>query len=288
MLSFKNLNTNVFLLLSIVSLFIFNSETALSKGKQKHQWLFLKSNDISLNPHNLNHLKNFAKYAEGYNLKVLEAVDSVQSHAMDGGGYFIGVDSTPAESPIGYNLKLFGNSLINPPRTTSYCSGSSYTAFITALDFILPNGSKKLSKQRLEALRMQEPNGGRRNDWVKYWGIWNADGFGSQYALVQYSHMGADIKPIDAMPGDFMNISWKSGIGHSVVFLGWYINKDGKKSVVYWSSQKGTNGFGDQIVPLDKIKYVKIVRLVKPSNIFKFNVNNQNINKNIPGDKIDF
>jgi len=100
--------------------------------------------------------------------------------------------------------------------------------------------------------------------------------------------MGIDIKPIDAMPGDFMNISWKSGVGHSVIFLGWYINKDGKKSVVYWSSQKGTNGFGDQIVPLEKIKFVKIVRLIKPSNIFKFNVNNNKIDKNIPGDKIDF
>ncbi len=288
MLKLKNTYSILTIILSILILSIMNFGTAAAKGNRAHHWLLLKAEDLSLNPHNLNHFKNFAKYAKGYNLKVLEAVDSVQSHAMDGGGYFIGVDSIPAESPIGYNLKLFGNSLINPPRTTSYCSGSSYTAFITALDFILPNGSKKISKDRLEALRMQEPNGGRRDDWVKYWGIWNADGFGSQYALVQYSHMGIDVKPIDAMPGDFMNISWKSGIGHSVVFLGWYINKDGKKCVVYWSSQKGTNGFGDQIVPLEKIKYVKIVRLVKPRNIFKFNVNNHDIDKNIPGDKIDF
>ncbi|MHB1688604.1 MAG: hypothetical protein ACYCVH_14720 [Ignavibacteriaceae bacterium] len=256
-----------------------------AKEKPKHKWLLLKPEDIPANPHNLNHLKNFGKYAKGYNLEVLMAVDSVQAHAMDGGGYFTGIDSTPTESPVGYDLKLFGNSLINPPRTTSYCSGSSYTAFITALNYILPKGGKKISKERLEALRMQEPGGGRREDWIKYWGIWNADGFGSQYALVQYSKMGIDVKPEDAMPGDFMNISWETGIGHSVVFLGWYIDKDGKKNVVYWSSQKGTNGLGDQIVPLDRIKAVKIVRLIKPQNLFKFNVN-QKVDKNIPGDKV--
>ena len=190
MLKLKNTISILSIILSILILSILNFGTSLAKGNRSHHWLIIKSDDLSLNPHNLNHFNNFAKYAKGYNLKVLEAVDSVQSHALDGGGYFIGVDSTPAESPIGYNLKLFGSSLIDPPRTTSYCSGSSYTAFITALDFILPNGKKKLSKERLEALRMQEPNGGRRDDWIKYWGIWNADGFGSQFALVQYSPNG--------------------------------------------------------------------------------------------------
>ena len=251
----------------------------------KHKWLLLSEKDLSPNMQNLNHLKNFKKYAKGYNLAVLRAIDSVQAHAMNGGGYFIGKDSTPTESPIGYELKLFGNSLINPPRTTSYCSGSSYTTLMTSLNYILPNGAKKISKERIEAVRMQEPDGGRREDWTKFWGIWNADGFGSQYALVQYSKMGKNINPIDARPGDFMNISWKSGIGHSVVFLGWFIDKDGKKNVVYWSSQKGTNGMGDQVVPLSRIKEVKIVRLTNPKNLFKFNIN-QSVDKKVPGDKI--
>ncbi len=278
------------LLFSIVLLlgFTFENLYQTKTGKSnKHKWLLLKSEDLSPDAQNLNHLKNFGKYAKGYNLAVLRAVDSVQSHAMNGGGYFIGKDSTPTESPIGYELKLFGNSLINPPRTTSYCSGSSYTAFMTSLNFILANGAKKISKDRLEALRMQEPNGGRREDWTKFWGIWNADGFGSQYALVQYSKMGKDIKPEDAMPGDFMNISWKGGVGHSVVFLGWYVDKDGKKNVVYWSSQKGTNGMGDQVVPLSRIKEVKIVRLTNPKNLFKFNID-QAVDNKVQGDKITF
>lgn len=65
---------------------------------------------------------------------------------------------------------------------------------------------------------MQEPDGGRREDEIKFWGKWNDDGFGNHFALVQYSQMGTTIKPIHARPGDFMNISWKKGGGHSVVF----------------------------------------------------------------------
>lgn len=282
---------NIFVLLIAAALscgFYFNQSNHDKKNGKlpKGKWLLLKAEDISANMKNLNHYKNFGKYAKGYNLEVLRAIDSVQAHAMDGGGYFIGKDSVPTESPIGYDLKLFGHSLINPPRTTSYCSGSSYSAFITALDFILPGGAKKISKQRMEAMRMQEPDGGRREDWIKYWGIWNADGFGSEYALVQYGKMGKVVKPEDARPGDFMNISWKTGIGHSVVFLGWYIDNDGTKNVVYWSSQKATNGMSDQIVPISRIKEVKIVRLTKPQNLFKFDISNK-VDKNIPGDPIN-
>ncbi len=262
---------------------------AKSQKQNKHKsskWLLLKPEDITKDPHNLNHFKIFSKYAKGYNLDVLRAVDSVQAHAMDGGGYFTGMTAKPTESPVGYELKLFGKSLLDPPRTTSYCSGSSYAVLITALDFIFPNGAKKLSPKRLEAMRMQEPDGGRRNDWIKFWGIWNADGFGSEYALVQYGNMGVQIKPEDARPGDFMNISWKAGLGHSVVFLGWYVDKDNQKYLMYWSSQKGTNGYGDQVVPLSRIENVKIVRLTKPANIFKLNVK-QEVNKDVPGDKIN-
>ena len=278
----KSYKTNLVILIFAV---IFFGLPKITKCQNK--WLILKPGDISAKFQNLDHFKNYSKYSRSYNLEVLRAIDTVQSHAMDGGGYFIGIDSTPTESPIGYDLKLFGSSLIKPTRSSSYCSGSTYSVLITALDFILSNQANKLSKGRLEAMRMQEPNGGRRNDWIKYWGIWNADGFGSEYALVQYSNMGKVVKPKDAIPGDFMNISWKSGIGHSVIFLGWYIDKNGDKCVTYWSSQKGTNGFGDQIVSLKKIKSLKIVRLTKPQNIFKFNISKE-VNTNVAGDMPTF
>ncbi len=80
-----------------------------------------------------------------------------------------------------------------------------------------------LSPERLEAIRMQEPDGGRREDLIKFWGYWNADGFGTHFALVQYSRMGQEIRPAQLRPGDFVNISWKTGLGHSVIFLVWLL-----------------------------------------------------------------
>jgi len=245
-------------------------------------WVYVDTTAI---PSGLRHVKHeavFKKYAGGYNLSVLRAIDKVQAHAMDGGGYFTGMKAIPAESPIGYKLKLFGKALLVPPRTTSYCSGSSYAVLIEALNSIFPKGGSKLSPERREALRLQEPDGSRREDGVKYWGKWNDDGWGSNYALVQYSGMGEDIAPRDARPGDFMNVSWKSGRGHSVVFLGWYLD-GGRRGMVYWSSQKNTNGFSDVVCPLDSVESVRIVRLTQPGNVFSFDVEKQ-VQRDLPGD----
>ena len=216
------------------------------------------------------HFETFSKDAPAYNAAVLNAIDKVQATAMDGGGYFVGVHAVPAESPIGYPLSLFGKPLLVPPRTTSYCSGSSYAVFIEALNQILAKSPTPLSDDRLEALRMQEPDGGRRDDFVKVWGAWNADGPGSQYAMVQYTGIGERIKPEDARPGDFINISWNSGLGHSVVFLGWCLNPAGDKCVLFWSSQKSTNGFGDKMSRISTVKDVVIVRLTHPERIYSF------------------
>lgn len=236
-------------------------------------------------PHHTNHAKLFGKYVTGYNHFVLEGIDKVQSTAPDGGGYFIGIKAQPPESPIGYDIALFGNPLLKAPRSTSYCSGSSYSAFIEGMNAIYP--TRTLDATRSEAMRMQEPNGGRREDWVKFWGLWNADGFGSHYALVQYSGMGKDVKPEDARPGDFMNISWKSGNGHSTVFLGWTKAEDGTKGVAYWASQGSTNGLGDQVSALSKIQEVKIVRLTAPEKIFTLEPTAP-VQKKVPGDKVEW
>src|SRR5436309_2652402 len=79
--------------------------------------------------HHVRHAEFFGRGVEGINLFVLRAIDQVQASAPDGGGYFTGVKATPAESPIGYRLELFGRPMLQPPRTTSYCSGSTYSAF---------------------------------------------------------------------------------------------------------------------------------------------------------------
>ncbi len=251
------------------------------------EWLFLKESDLQAGTYHTRHAEIFDKYVDGYNHFILEGIDRVQAHALDGGGYFIGLKAQPPESPIGYPLTLFGKALIDPPRPTSYCSGSTYSAFIEALNLILPDGNQKLDDVHYEALRMQEPDGGRREDHIKFWGHWNADGFGNHFALVQYSKMGERISPQRARPGDFMNISWKKGGGHSVIFLGWYQNQEGKKHVVYWSSQLSTNGFGDAVVPVERIKNVCVVRLTKPEKVFTFNVN-QPVYLNVKGDTLTF
>jgi hypothetical protein len=252
------------------------------------KYCVLPSNEIVKDSHHTRHAEAYGKYAVGYGLQVLKGVDAVQSSAMDGGGYFVGVKAKPPESPIGYGLKLFGTPLLAPPRTTSYCSGASYSAFIEAMNLIVADKSKSLSPDRAESLRMQEPDGGRREDGVKFWGHWNDDGPGTQYALVQYAGMGKVIPAEEARPGDFANISWTSGLGHSVVFLG-FVKDDatGEKRILYWSSQKGTNGLGDQSSPLSKVKSVVFTRLTDPDKIFTFDVNAK-VDRKVAGQKIDW
>jgi hypothetical protein len=251
-------------------------------------WFYLAPEDLEEGKHHTRHAEIFGKYVTGtYNYAVLEGIDKVQASTNGGGGYFIGIKAIPTESPIGYPLSLFGLSLLDPPRTTSYCSGASYTAFIEGMNLIFPDGHKQITLDRFESLRMQEPDGGRREDEMKFWGKWNDDGYGSHYALVQYSGMGEEILPNQARPGDFMNISWTNGGGHSVVFLGWIQGeKPNSPGIAFWSSQPGTNGLGDVYSEnSDRIAKVKIVRLVKPENIFTFDVH-QTVQRKIPGDKI--
>lgn len=277
-------------MIRLITLALFVSLLACQQNVSKkidgsQSWLILTDEDVAHGAHHLNHSETFAKYAPGYNKFILKGIDKVQATAMDGGGYFIGIKAVPTESPVGYPIRLLGKELLDPPRTTSYCSGASYAAFIEGLNALYSDSTKSISQAQIESLRMQEPDGGRREDHIKFWGKWNADGFGNHFALAQYGKMGQVIEPQLARSGDFMNISWKSGIGHSVVFLGWYVDAGQEKNVVYWSSQKGTNGLGDQIVSLDRIKSVKIVRMTNPENIFNFDPN-ATVNTSVPGDSI--
>lgn len=264
-----------------------SDSTALQPTTDNGEWFILKKEDLAGGTHHTRHAEIFGKYVTGYNAWVLQAIDKVQATAVEGGGYFTGIKAVPTESPVGYALTLFGKPLLAPPRTTSYCSGATYAAFIEQLNLMLPQAGQQLTPERLEALRMQEPDGGRREDTIKFWGKWNDDGFGNHYALVQYSQMGTEIKPRNARPGDFMNISWKKGLGHSVIFLGYYRDENGTKNVVYWSSQTRTNGFGDEVVPLERIKDVKVVRLTTPQNLLSFDIDTP-VQRDIPGDVIDW
>jgi hypothetical protein len=255
----------------------------LSETKDDGTRLVLNNSDLSAGTHHLQHEKIFGKYINGYNLKILQAIDIVQATAPDGGGYFASIKAVPPESPVGYPLKIFNEVLFRPQRSTSYCSGSTYAAFIEGLNLLYKDKNMELEYPQYEALCMEETDGGRREDTVKFWGKWNDDGYGNHFALVQYSGMGKKIDPKSARPGDFMNISWANGGGHSVIFLGWYQDKQGAKKLLYWSSQTRTNGFGDEIVSLDKIREAMVVRLTEPDNLFSFNVDKK-VDRGIKGD----
>jgi len=282
-MKFKYLGFVLFLFASLIVKGQNECVNLCNKGKL----LLLDSTDLRFGKYHTHHNEIFGKYACGYNKYILEAIDSIQAKFPDGGGYFIGLKADPPESPIGYDLSLLGQPLIKAPRTTSYCSGSSYTAFIEALNLIYKDSNKTLCYENYEAMRMQELDNGRREDKVKFWGNWNADGFGNHFALVQYSKMGEVIEPKDARPGDFLNISWKSGNGHSVVFLGWYVDSDKDTNVVFWSSQKSSNGLADLVVNINTIAEVKFVRLINPAYIFTDKFYDK-VDYKVKGNKIEF
>ncbi|MEI7576297.1 MAG: hypothetical protein WCK51_05340 [Armatimonadota bacterium] len=223
--------------------------------------------------YHISHLRKFGFGVPEPNRAVLHAVDIVQSTEPEGGGYFIGVKADPPESPIGYRVTFFDRPLLDPPRCSSYCSGASYAAFMTALDLLLESSRLTLSEDVLEAVRMQEPNGGRREDTVKLYGWWNADGPGSFYALCGFSQMGVRVSPKDALPGDFCNINWVKGPGHSVVFLGWEKTAEGEPGMRFWSSQASTNGLGDKTVAVSSISGFVFTRLTAPAKLAFLNPN---------------
>ena len=235
--------------------------------------------------YHLSHLRRFGHGVPSFNRLVLRGVDVVQAHQCTGGGYFIGVKAQPTESPIGYELKLGPSSLLAPPRETSFCSGASYSAFIEALNLHLRLFPQAIGGNQVEALRMQEPDGGRREDRIKAWGWWNADGFGNHFCLVQLMKAGVRVAPKEAMAGDFLNISWKTGRGHSTVFLAWEKDAAGTPGVRYWSSQTSTNGLGDQWSPIDLIESVCVVRCTNPERAFTFDPANP-VDTKVKGDTL--
>lgn len=217
------------------------------------------------------HEKIFSGQSSDYNRYILRAIDKIQGQAINGGGYYTNKKDKSKESPIGYPLKIFNLPLIKPQRTTSYCTGATFAAFIEALNLLYPNGGTRLTPDRYEALRMQEVNDARRKDFVKVWGNWNTQ-WGAQYVMIKYLQMGKTVSQKEARPGDFINILFKGGGGHSAIFLGWYKNENGETQLLYWSSQPETNGISDHSVPFSKISKLAIVRLTNPGKIFSFDV----------------
>ncbi|MDF1665258.1 MAG: hypothetical protein P1V97_26080 [Planctomycetota bacterium] len=88
----------------------------------------------------------------------------------------------------------------------------------------------------------------------------------SQNAIIKYG-LGRVITNLkDARPGDFVQFWRHSKSGHSVVFVGWEKDKQGKiVGIRYWSTQKSTKGIGQRMekigpkgVKLDEIYIARV------------------------------
>ena len=234
-------------------------------------WYFISPAQEELgvaNPHNTAHYANYSSNATPYNSYVLRAVDQVMSLRPDGGTYYTG----KGESPAGYAIQFNGYSLLTPPRDSSYCSGATYSVFIEALNLINPNYINNFSPAALEALKTQRADGSARPDNELFWGLWNNDFWGIYDAMVNYAGVGEVISPYDAQPGDFMKIQWTASTGHFVVFLGWIKGANGLPvGVRYWSSNQGTNGYGESEHSISSIYALLVVRLSNPDKLSKLN-----------------
>jgi hypothetical protein len=205
------------------------------------------------------HREVFGKGMRGWNLAVLSGIDRVQSTAPKGGGYFANPAALPLESPVGYPLRLWGEELFVPERRTSFCSGATYAALIEAVGFLFPE-NPGAGPEVFESLRQHEVGGGRREDQVGFWGVWNGESAGLWHALGPLTGMGRRVPPHQLRPGDFLHVFWNRVRGHSTIFLGW--TSSGGLRV--WSSQKSTNGFGDLTIAPGRYSRLVGVRLVEP------------------------
>lgn len=220
--------------------------------------------------------------------EILKSVDQIQSRFPDGGGYFMGIKGDPPECPVGFPVDFLGSALVKPTRTTSYCSGASYTVLMLSLSRLVQTDHRTLTQAQSDAIRMQNANGSRREDEEKLWGWWNADGPGSYYALCEYTRMGRRVQPAEAKAGDFVNISWKKGAGHSAIFLGWEKASDGTPGMTFWSSQGSTKGFAKLTVSQDTVADYVFVRLENPSAIFDLDPNKQMKRSDVKPDRPPF
>ncbi|EDY17586.1 conserved hypothetical protein [Chthoniobacter flavus Ellin428] len=160
---------------------------------------------------------------------------------------------------------------INPHvAQPSFCSGATYLVFLSVLKQLARDGQIQLDAVTLRSLLIQEP----QPDGNGVWGRWNANGPGTA-RLFYETGIGYNFTSLEeARPGDFLKIFWHDEIGaretgHSVVYLG-TVNTPQGQAVRYWSSNLA-NGYGEAIVPRQRIRRMLFSRLVHPERIQQVN-----------------
>ncbi len=155
------------------------------------------------------------------NRAVLEVIERIEP----GGGYEWKSTGVPFDIPHGRRVVL--------KQTTAngtYCSGVTFTAVMGAATRIGLLDDKPFD----DVKRFQ-----------RHWYGTNEASAETQcvFALEQLG-IGHAVEHDDALPGDFVQF-WRARSGHSVVFLAWVTDEDGRRiGLEYWSSQKATDGIG--------------------------------------------
>jgi len=147
----------------------------------------------------------------------------------------------------------------------SFCSGATYLVFIRTIETLRARGELHLDFATLEQLIIRD-----QHDGEGIWGRWNANGPGTA-RLFRELRLGRNFDNFsEARPGDFMKIFWSNQVGrsehgHSTIFLGTE-NRLGVEYVRYWSSNV-PSGYGEKIVPRNKIASAIFSRLETPANL---------------------
>ena len=147
----------------------------------------------------------------------------------------------------------------------SFCSGATYLVFIRTIETLRARGELHLDFATLEQLIIRD-----QHDGEGIWGRWNANGPGTA-RLFRELRLGRNFDNFsEARPGDFMKIFWSNQVGrsehgHSTIFLGME-NRLGVEYVRYWSSNV-PSGYGEKIVPRNKIASAIFSRLETPANL---------------------
>ena len=118
----------------------------------------------------------------------------------------------------------------------SYCCGLTFEIFIRAMK--LRNVQKGLDPDDF--------NGMSFHDLFNMLQIWYIEGKGdSPQKAIEYYGLGRKITNWEeAKPGDFCDFSRNNKTGHSVIFIGWERDPDGKiVGINYFSSNSGGVGF---------------------------------------------
>lgn len=232
-------------------------------GQAKASPLFmLNSVQASLPAKHTRHHEMYGKHASGDGAWVLKGIDEAQKRAPRKDDWWVGVKAVPLESPVGFELSLWGRVLFSPQRPTSFCSGATYAALMLGLQKQYPE-DPGLTPDAHESLRQTEADGSRRHDQIGFWGVWNGSGAGLYWALTDLTGAGVSVPASQLRPGDFVQIYWSSTRGHSAVFLGWHQSRDGSRFMRIWSSQEGTSGMGDWNVPITRISRLVGARLTE-------------------------